>query len=277
MIGLAFAVVGASTVTCGNSSNPARACVPGASVACAGQGGCQGFQVCNSAGSALDQCDCARAAGEDGSVAGCVVSCSGGGGGPFSTSSSGTSGPSCSNDWNAMDCTTSCNGHAYSLSCPGSECAGGFDRDAGCCTVPAVTCSCATDDVETHSWSADPELVNVDSAWAGCAYPGTFEAASSGSSSSGGPLGGVIGCGVGPACVPPEECCTGICIAPCAPPASCCYGSCSACCDGAGLPSICYPASSSSGADAAGSSSGSDSGDSSGSGEAGDATNGTGG
>jgi hypothetical protein len=83
-----------------------------------------------------------------------------------------------------MDCTASCNGHAYSLSCPGSDCAGGFDRDAGCCTVPAVTCSCTTDGVETHSWSADPELVNVDSAWAGCAYPGTFEAPS-GSSSSG--------------------------------------------------------------------------------------------
>jgi hypothetical protein len=41
-------------------------CAPGASVACAGPGGCTGYQVCNSEGSSFDSCICAEAGDDSG-------------------------------------------------------------------------------------------------------------------------------------------------------------------------------------------------------------------
>jgi len=41
------------------------ACVPGASVACAGQGGCAGYQVCNQSGTGFEPCDCTVDSGHD--------------------------------------------------------------------------------------------------------------------------------------------------------------------------------------------------------------------
>src|SRR5581483_995807 len=53
--------VGVFVAACGTTATPdagTKVCVPGASVACVGPGGCNGAQVCNSAGTALGVCDC---------------------------------------------------------------------------------------------------------------------------------------------------------------------------------------------------------------------------
>lgn len=47
---------------------PARACVPGQSVACAGPAGCKGFQVCRNDGSRFDACVCGAPAPSDAGV-----------------------------------------------------------------------------------------------------------------------------------------------------------------------------------------------------------------
>jgi len=47
------------------SSNPAKACTPGASVACVGPGGCSGAQVCTSDGMGFGVCDCGDVAVPD--------------------------------------------------------------------------------------------------------------------------------------------------------------------------------------------------------------------
>ena len=51
------------------SPGSGRACAPGASIACAGPGGCTGYQACNSQGSGFDPCLCAVAVGDSGSSA----------------------------------------------------------------------------------------------------------------------------------------------------------------------------------------------------------------
>ncbi|HSQ66925.1 MAG TPA: hypothetical protein VLM85_27085 [Polyangiaceae bacterium] len=44
------------------SNNSAKSCTPGASVACAGPGGCSGAQVCSADGTSYGVCDCGDAA-----------------------------------------------------------------------------------------------------------------------------------------------------------------------------------------------------------------------
>src|SRR4051794_5243097 len=55
------------------------ACVPGASISCAGPAGCQGHQVCNPEGSAYDACDCGGTS-DAGCVPGQSIACAGPGG-----------------------------------------------------------------------------------------------------------------------------------------------------------------------------------------------------
>ena len=64
----------AATVACSSDSGGGTtACVPGASVACVGAGGCPGFQVCKSDGSGFDSCNCDGVDGGLGADTGPVV------------------------------------------------------------------------------------------------------------------------------------------------------------------------------------------------------------
>lgn len=70
----------ALSLGCGSeeSNGEQRACVPNASVSCAGPGNCSGFQVCKSDGSAYSACDCVGSGGAGGGSG-----ASGSGGGTF--------------------------------------------------------------------------------------------------------------------------------------------------------------------------------------------------
>lgn len=60
---------------CGGGGDD-RACVPGASASCTGEGGCSGFQTCNAAGTGFDACECdAPDAGVDASVDALPATC----------------------------------------------------------------------------------------------------------------------------------------------------------------------------------------------------------
>jgi hypothetical protein len=59
LVGLAVMGAVAGSLTCGGSSSRSNgACVPGASVACAGPALCAGYQVCSEDGSSLSPCMC---------------------------------------------------------------------------------------------------------------------------------------------------------------------------------------------------------------------------
>src|SRR5580704_8404912 len=49
---------GSGSQSAGASSGATRGCVPGASVACVGPGGCAGGQACDATGSGYGTCDC---------------------------------------------------------------------------------------------------------------------------------------------------------------------------------------------------------------------------
>ena len=60
MLGLLALAAFVGSPACSSSSGSASpACIPGASVACVGPGGCSGNQVCKSDGSGFDSCSCA--------------------------------------------------------------------------------------------------------------------------------------------------------------------------------------------------------------------------
>lgn len=88
LVGLLLAGAGCS------SSNEGSKCVPGASVACTGQGGCSGAQVCTSDGASFGSCICGANPAADGGGS------SGHGSGDGST---GTGCPPCWNDWACLD------------------------------------------------------------------------------------------------------------------------------------------------------------------------------
>lgn len=85
-----FVALVALAVDAGCSSSPASRCTPGASVACAGPGGCAGAQVCSADGASFGSCVCRSAGGSSGSSTG---GSSGGG--------CGLGGPPC---WPHWDC-----------------------------------------------------------------------------------------------------------------------------------------------------------------------------
>jgi hypothetical protein len=83
-VGLLCAAAGCS------SSNQAGKCVPGASVACTGNDGCSGGQVCSSDGASYGSCMCGESPTADG-------------GGSSAESSIATGCPPCWNEWACLD------------------------------------------------------------------------------------------------------------------------------------------------------------------------------
>jgi hypothetical protein len=170
LVGMALAIIGASTVTCGGTSSPARACVPGASVACTGPAGCTGFQVCNAGGSALGPCDCASGADDTGPDAG-----------PMSGESSSSS----SSSGGAITCTSA-------AACePGQVCCGTVDLTSSCQAGPCPMqqwCAGVAECLEAvatcgPSVEGEPSTCNASSSGCENEFPGC----GSSSGSSGGP------------------------------------------------------------------------------------------
>ena len=68
----ALVFLATGSVTCGGATTttPASKCTPGASVVCAGLGGCTGYQVCGATGESLGACMCAGVLAAGGADAG---------------------------------------------------------------------------------------------------------------------------------------------------------------------------------------------------------------
>lgn len=196
--GSALAIAVACTVTCGGSSSqPNRACTPGASVACVGTGGCAGGQVCDADGSGFGVCACAGGVGDaggggsSGGSSGAVAE--GGGNEGGGDAAAGSSGGNASSSGGAPDGaaegsmgTGTCKSGTYSGT---FQCTFMFSADSG--GAPDASGVTITGAVSLYLAPADGGSPGFAPA------SGNFSGAASGSVNVGAVLGGVVDCGTG--------------------------------------------------------------------------------
>lgn len=116
-------------------------CVPGESRACAGPQGCEGFQLCNSEGTALGTCDCG---GSGAAGVGGASGANGAGGTSGAAGNGGTSGAAASGGSSGAAGTSGSAGASGTAGAAGSSCTGPQHMCSGVCTGNTIESGCFT-------------------------------------------------------------------------------------------------------------------------------------